>query len=297
MPQAASRYSVRTTVKGNPMTAASTAASTHPDSGCARVLVVEDNVINQQLVLAMLARAGFVAEVAMDGREALALLRIHPFDLVLMDLQTPLMDGLQAMRELRSGDSGVLDPRIPVIALTASAFAEDRARSLAAGMNDLLTKPLDPRRLLETLARWLPARPAVAVLPEGATSDAPAEPGNLQILDRLGLLDRMMDDAELSSEVLGLFVHEYPAMREALRSAIDCADPVAILNLTHTLKGAAANVGALRVCEVATRLEQQAADGAAARLGDLFLELDRHLVEFERVVAALRCAGAGGFAV
>ena len=134
---------------------ASVQASPLPEAASPRVLVVEDNVVNQQLVLVMLARAGYVAEVAADGREALALLRARRFDLVLMDLQMPVMDGLQATRELRRSGSGVLDPAVPVIALTANAFAEDRARAFASGMNDFLAKPFK-MGVLEALLRKTP---------------------------------------------------------------------------------------------------------------------------------------------
>jgi two-component system, sensor histidine kinase and response regulator len=307
------RYNVRTPANGNLMTAAPPAPSPpHPVRH--RVLVVEDNVVNQQLVLAMLARAGFVAEVAADGQQALERLRASAFDAVLMDLQMPVMDGLQATREIRRPGSGVLDPAIPVIAVTANAFAEDRARSFEAGMNDFLTKPLDPRRLLEALERCAPPRRAptlattgacaelpVVAVPSGdaGASPPPGIPADLEaveVLDRAGLLERAMDDAELAGDLLDAFVHEYPAMRQALREAIGRADPVAIINLAHTVKGAAANVGALRVCLVATRLEQQAAAEAPTRPGEHFLELDRHLVEFERAVATLRAVGGPGLA-
>jgi len=159
MRAAGGRYSVRTPANGNPMTAAPP-ASCQPDPHCTRVLVVEDNAVNQPLVLAMLSRAGIAAEVAAHGGEALELLRTREFDAVLMDLQMPVMDGLQATLEIRRTGSGVLDPHIPVIAVTANAFAEDRSRSSEAGINDFLTKLLDPGRLLEALARWLPMRPA-----------------------------------------------------------------------------------------------------------------------------------------
>ena len=264
-------------------------------TGRPRVLVVEDNVVNQQLVLVMLARAGYVAEVAMDGREALALLRAHRFDLVLMDLQMPVMDGLQATRELRRPGSGVLDPAVPVIALTANAFAEDRARSFAAGMNDFLTKPVDPRRLFDTLAKWL--RPPVADEPGSVEPYASEAAGDQQaeldadampVLDRAGLFERAMDDAQLAADLLEAFLHEYPGLRAALQSAIGNHDVIAMMNVAHTIKGAAANVGALRVAHAAGRVEHQAAADPASRLGDLFLALDRHLVEFERVVVAMR---------
>jgi len=266
------------------------------------VLVVEDNVVNQQLVLVMLARAGYATEVAMDGSEALALLRERRFDLVLMDLQMPVMDGLQATREIRRPGSGVLDPAVPVIALTANAFAEDRARSFAAGMNDFLTKPVDPRRLLDALAKWLRVpepKPAAAGW-HGAPPPPPPPPSAaaaaaalesiaaLPVLDRAGLMDRAMDDAQLADDLLDAFLHEMPALRAALRTAIGGHDVIAVMNVAHTLKGAAGNVGAMRVALVAARVEHQAANDPARALGDAFLELDRHLAEFEGEVRAQR---------
>ena len=278
---------------------ASVQASPLPEAASPRVLVVEDNVVNQQLVLVMLARAGYVAEVAADGREALALLRARRFDLVLMDLQMPVMDGLQATRELRRSGSGVLDPAVPVIALTANAFAEDRARAFASGMNDFLTKPVDPRRLLETLGKWLRPARATAAAPAVAAAARPSSEALIDeppVLDRTGLLERAMDDAALAADLLEAFLHEYPALRDALRAALAGADLIAITNVAHTVKGAAANVGAQRVALAASRLERQAAVDPPEQLGERFLELDRHLAEFERVVAATRGSVLAGAA-
>lgn len=278
---------------------ASAQASFLSEAAGPRVLVVEDNVVNQQLVLVMLARAGYLAEVAADGREALALLRARHFDLVLMDLQMPVMDGLQATRELRRPGSGALDPAVPVIALTANAFAEDRARAFASGMNDFLTKPVDPRRLLETLGKWLRSTRVAATAAVAAAAARPqTEAGldELPVLDRAGLLERAMDDAALAADLLEAFLYEYPALRDALRAALAGADLIAIANVAHTIKGAAANVGAQRVALAASRLERRATLDPPEQLGERFLELDRHLAEFERVVAATRRSIAAGAA-
>jgi CheY-like chemotaxis protein/HPt (histidine-containing phosphotransfer) domain-containing protein len=279
-----------------------TSLPSSPGAAPPRVLVVEDNAVNQQLVLAMLARTGYLAEVAADGREALAMLRVRRFDLVLMDLQMPVMDGLQATRELRQPGSGVLDPAVPVIALTANAFAEDRARSFAAGMNDFLTKPIDPHRLQDTLAKWLAPQPRSAVPPAaGHPGDAAHPPGGgegagVEVLDRAGLLERAMDDAQLAADLLEAFLHESPGLRDALRAAIGQHDVIATMNVAHTIKGAAGNVGARRVALAATRLEQQAASGPAVRLAEGLEELERHLADFAAVAATvpLGTARVGG---
>jgi signal transduction histidine kinase/ActR/RegA family two-component response regulator len=120
-----------------------------------RLLLVEDNVVNQRVAAHMLVRMGYEVDIAEDGREALERLGRCCYDLVLMDCQMPQMDGFEATRRIRDPGSGVLDPAVPVVAMTANAFAEDRERCLAAGMNDFLAKPVDRRMLESMLAKWL----------------------------------------------------------------------------------------------------------------------------------------------
>jgi PAS domain S-box-containing protein len=121
-----------------------------------RILIVEDNAVNQQVASRLISRLGHQAEIAANGVEALAALRGRSFDLVLMDCQMPEMDGFEATRQLRDPASGVIDPAIPVIALTANAMEEDRQRCLDAGMSDYMAKPIKPEVLAEMLARWTP---------------------------------------------------------------------------------------------------------------------------------------------
>jgi CheY-like chemotaxis protein len=122
-----------------------------------RLLLVEDNVVNQRVATHILGRMGFEVEVAQHGREAIERLCRERYDLVLMDCQMPEMDGFEATRIIRDPGSAVLDHAIPVIAMTANAFVEDRERCLAAGMNDFLAKPVDRRKLADRLAHWLTA--------------------------------------------------------------------------------------------------------------------------------------------
>jgi signal transduction histidine kinase/ActR/RegA family two-component response regulator len=119
------------------------------------ILVVEDDAVNQAIVCGMLERAGYLNSVAVDGASALKLLSRHSFDLVLMDWQMPDMDGLEVTRRLRAGAVGRIGKIVPIVALTANAFAEDRAACLAAGMNDFLTKPVLAKALQATMARWI----------------------------------------------------------------------------------------------------------------------------------------------
>jgi PAS domain S-box-containing protein len=153
---------------------AGSAAAGRPDAARrrARILLAEDNAVNQLVALKMLERAGFRADAVVNGREALEALRNIRYDLVLMDCQMPELDGFEATRRIRSGRSGVLDDTVPIVALTAHAMKGDRERCLESGMNDYLGKPFHPRELNAILARWLPADPV-----EGNAADpAAAEP-------------------------------------------------------------------------------------------------------------------------
>ncbi len=129
-----------------------------PPAITTRVLIVEDDPVNQAIVAAMLDQAGFETRIAGDGRTALQLFERHAFDVLLMDWQMPDMDGIEVTRRLRAGEAGPLGRRVPVVALTANAFAEDRAACLAAGMNDFLTKPVVAEDLVTAIARWAPGR-------------------------------------------------------------------------------------------------------------------------------------------
>ena len=143
-----------------PAAAAATPAQT------AQVLVAEDHPANQMLISALLGKLGYHAFVAADGQAALEALAGDDFDLVLMDIQMPRLDGLQATRAIRAGEQQIRNPRIPIIALTAHALAEEREHCLAAGMNDFLTKPIEPPQLISALQRWLEhAPPAAAAAP------------------------------------------------------------------------------------------------------------------------------------
>jgi signal transduction histidine kinase/CheY-like chemotaxis protein len=121
-----------------------------------RILLVEDNIVNQKVALGILKKLGLQADAAENGREALFALENLPYDLVLMDMQMPEMDGLEATRQIRDLESKVIDHEIPIIAMTANAMQEDRQRCLQAGMNDYVSKPIDAYVLAQALARWLP---------------------------------------------------------------------------------------------------------------------------------------------
>ena len=243
--------------------------------GGAELLLVEDNPTNQEVALAILRKMGLRVEVANHGREALEKLQARPFDLVLMDLHMPVMDGLEATTAIRATDWG---RDLPIIALTAAAFESDRQRVLDVGMNDYLSKPIDPRQLAEVLLCWLPKRVGVeqaGVGPPAPQDDTPASAEALEIagFDLAATRQRLGDDPELLVSILRRFqqdLTDWPAQFDRAQVA---AEPKEAVRLAHTLKGTAANVGATRVRETAAALEAALKEGAAperveARLAD-----------------------------
>jgi CheY-like chemotaxis protein len=139
--------------------AAPSAAPSAAEQGGGRLLLVEDNFVNQRVAVYMLTKLGHRVDVAKQGREAIDMLSKSEYDLVLMDCQMPEMDGFEATRIIRDLGSAVLDHAIPVVAMTANAFPEDRARALASGMNDFLAKPVDRSVLAGMLAKWMKQPP------------------------------------------------------------------------------------------------------------------------------------------
>ncbi len=214
-----------------------------------------------------------------DGSEAIRSLETFPYDLVLMDVQMPGVDGLEATRRIRDPRSAVLHHRIPIIAMTAHAMQGDRERCLEAGMDDYVTKPISPQELAEALDRWLPredetARPRVpAASRVAAASAASAAKANAAVFDRSGLLARLMDDQDLARTVAETFLDDMPKQVAALRACLAAGDAEGALRLTHAVKGASANVGGEALRVVASDMEQAAQagdlDGVAARLPDL----------------------------
>jgi len=222
-----------------------------------RVLLVEDNVVNQKVALAMLKKFTIKADTVANGKEALQALVSAPYDLVLMDVQMPVMDGVEATKRLRSGEAGPTNAQVPVISLTAHAFEEDRKRFLEAGMNDLLTKPVDPHALAECLELWLQGS---ASLPDRNPGSAPPSTQGeaADIFNRQELLGRVMNDEDLLHEVIDTFLGEIPSRMDALSKAIGEQDLSTILHQSHTIKGTGANLAASQLKQAAEKLEQAA---------------------------------------
>jgi len=236
----------------------------------ARVLIVEDNLTNQQVAMSILLRMGLEADMVANGEEALRALASQDYDLVLMDVQMPVMDGLEATRMIRSTECAVRNHQITIIAMTAHAIEGDRQKCLEAGMNDYVSKPVSPQALAEVLIKWLPKTPdqgadaaaAGAHLQTLPTSELPS-PDPAVVFDRAGFLARMMNDEALMQVVSNGFLQDIPLQLNTLHALLQAGDTPALLRLAHSVKGAFANVGAVRLRELAFKIEQ------AARAADL----------------------------
>ncbi|GAA5181293.1 hypothetical protein GCM10025771_27910 [Niveibacterium umoris] len=228
-----------------------------------RILVVEDNPVNQEVARRFLEAAGITVQIAQHGAEALEMLQAESFDAVLMDCQMPVMDGYEATRRLRS-ELGLLD--VPVIAMTANALIGDRERSLDAGMNDHLTKPIDIRELYRMLVHWIAPETAGRTPDADDASASGAEPAPV-VLDRARAIAMMGNDEALFEEMLALFCSSEADFSERYTVAIDAGDIPLATRHAHTLKGIAGTVGAMALAAEAARLEkalrQGELDGAA----------------------------------
>ncbi len=252
-----------------------------------RVLVAEDNQVNQKVAVKMLEKLGYRADVAANGQEAVEALSRIPYSAVLMDVQMPEMDGYEATAEVRKReDEGANGRRTPIIAMTANAMQGDREKALEAGMDDYVAKPVKPEELGEVLERWISEPDAKAPALEEATDSSTAAPGSItDLLDRSALRGlRELGGPEFLIELAELFLENVPSQLEALRGAIEGDDASSVERMAHTLKGSSGNMGATRMATICAELEDAGHSGDLSRAVALVEPLE---AEFGRVRPAL----------
>ena len=258
-----------------------------------RILLAEDNSVNLRVGLLMLERMGYLADVAGNGVEVLEALRRQPYDLVLMDVQMPGMDGLEATKRIRTEFPRGWQPRI--VAMTANVLREQREACLLAGMDDFVQKPVgfaDLRAALERCGGREPAvaGPAAPPSPDGGGA-SPLDPSYLDSLRRLGELT----GRPLAREIVKGYAAETPRRLERLRDALLRADAQALAFVAHSLKGSSAQLGAARVAALSGELEQRGKEAdlgaAAALLVELEREVGRALPLLERAAIGTGSAG------
>jgi two-component system, sensor histidine kinase and response regulator len=253
-----------------------------------QILLVEDNPINRELASELLHDLGLRVEIAENGVEGVRRAIREAFDLVLMDIQMPEMDGLSATRLIRQQPRLA---RLPVIAMTAHAMSGDREKSLAAGMNDHITKPIDPRRLVETLVRWLPQvgqPPPLRAAPR-APDDAgePQLPAALPPFDLDVALARANGKPSLLHKLIRRFGEQYAGFGARVEALLGQGDLASTRREVHSLKGIAGTLGAERLMQAAAALEDALAAGQADDLARLQAELHRELEPAVRAAATL----------
>lgn len=236
----------------------------------AHVLVVEDNLVSQRVVAAMLMKLGHAVEVAKHGGEAVACVQRRRPDLVLMDCQMPVMDGFTATRAIREGEQDGAS-RLTIVAMTAFAMDGDRERCIAAGMDDYIAKPMAIDTLSALLARWL--RRTVNAAPVPAADEGPVS---------LALLRELQDELgpkELG-ELLAVLRRQAPAALAEMRGRLAAGDLQAVAQLAHGLCGAAGNLGAQRLSRELRAVEEACrTPGAAAPDDHTITALERHFAE------------------
>ncbi|WP_158277491.1 PAS domain S-box protein [Opitutus sp. ER46] len=282
-------------------TAASPRAPVFPlFSRHARILLADDNITNQLVGTGILKKMGLTADSVANGAEAVDILATVPYDLVLMDVQMPVMDGLTATRCIRASESRVLNHAIPVIAMTAHAMGRDREECLAAGMNDFVTKPVTPQALAQVLSRWLPSprieaappihpevvatvpaprMPAPAMPAPRIPLEAPAAarirplpgaPGRgasaAAIFDRAAFLARMLNDRAMMESIQVTFLEDTPSEVAQLTMAVAVGDAKKVAAMAHRIAGAASNVSGEALRAQALALERAANQGESNKL-------------------------------
>ncbi len=280
-----------------------TVSATHPSVTHAqkqqhRILLAEDNEVNRILVLAILEKKCFPADAVANGREAVDALKKYPYSLVLMDVSMPEMDGLEATRVIR----GELKSDVPVIALTAHAMKDDRERCFDAGMNEYLTKPVQPQKLFQIIEKYflLSPGPEFCALKENRVTDAEQNTDREKressedeknvhgdqkyIFDRDDLLERLEGDESFLDKLTGIYLEDMVMQIRDLQRSIAEHDADAVTKKAHLIKGASANISAYAMRDAALNVER------SAKKGDLIATAEKaeHLkTEFEKLQVVL----------
>ena len=266
-----------------------------------RVLVVEDNIVNQKLAVRMVEKLGYQPDVVDNGQEALTALKRGDYTAILMDCQMPIMDGFEATRHIRENEASLtsrdasdpserntlhasrLAPHIPIIAVTANAMQGDRERCLAAGMDDYLSKPIKLDELRTALGRWAIPPASQAVSEKQTPAHTTADPTR-GIFDPAKMYQNIGSDNDLFAQLICLFLDRYQTMLAEIRTALADADSSAVERAAHTFKGTAGNLCASEVGLTAGRLEAVGRLSALHDAPPVYAQLE---LEVERLVRVL----------
>ncbi len=244
-----------------------------------RILLAEDNVVNQQLTVRLLEKRGHIVTVASNGAEAVALVKKSPFDVVLMDVQMPEMNGFDATALIRKEEEST-GMHLSIIAMTAHAMEGDRERCLTAGMDGYIAKPIKVEDFVETLEN-------LGRSPQVAEVEATPEPNDLEPINAASALAHVGGDVGLLKELVGLFLNEIPELLTDLRKAVKAGDANAIERAAHKLKGSVGNFAARPSFEAALKLEVLGKDGRLSEAEPAYAELEREINRLQSAMAEL----------
>ena len=249
-----------------------------PQSVRLRVLLAEDNPVNQLVARTVLEKQGHEVVIARNGREALARAEVEAFDVVLMDVQMPEMDGLMATRAIRDVEIGT-GKHLPIVGVTAHAMKGDRERCLAAGMDGYVSKPIRPETLIAAMEEAVRSKPSAA-----AAHPALSAPLDGVVLDEAGLGALISGDQQLLKTLVELFVEDSTRRLEEIRSSLASGDTESVDRAVHTLRGSAGSICGRRTAEVALRVEVLAQEGNLTQSRLAYATLDEEVVKLQHAL-------------
>ncbi len=246
-----------------------------------KVLVVEDNEVNQIVAKSILAKMGVTPVMAGNGSEALSLLESRDFDLVLLDIQMPEMSGYEVTEVIRDSSSTVRKHDITIIAMTAHALKGDREKCLDAGMNDYVSKPVNPAELWEVISKY--ASPICESQEDMGTRPSKAhEDGS--IFDKDGFMNRIGGNPKLYAELSKVFFEDAEKQIATMRRHLQSADMDKLAYSAHTLKGASANFGAVAIQRTASLIEEQCPGRCLDMMEELISQIENQFAELKRLL-------------
>ena len=239
-----------------------------------KILLVEDNETNRIVARAILKKLGYKIDYAVNGLEAVNILKLKHYDLVLMDMQMPIMDGIEATSNIRNPKNNSLNPDVPIIAMTANAMKDDKNRCFEAGMNDYISKPINPKVVAEILNKWLSQLNFDKIEEQNSDVISKTKSDGFLTFDRKGLLERLDNDSDLVKMICEAFLGDMPKQIKLLKEFLDLGNIEDSTRIAHTIKGACANIGGKTVQNIAFDMEK------AGNIGDL-MRMRRNINKLE----------------
>jgi CheY-like chemotaxis protein/HPt (histidine-containing phosphotransfer) domain-containing protein len=258
-----------------------------PRKQTGHILVAEDYATNQEIVKSHLLSAGYTFDLAVNGKEALEMTRRKKFDLILMDVQMPVMDGHEATRRIRTEDTP--NARVPIIATTANAYKQDIERCLEAGMDDVVTKPLRRKAFLNIVAKWLSMREEQQLQVWEETQDLSTGPksetAESSPLNFDDFLENMGIEKQVAFQIIDVFLDDTKEQLSSLMEHIEKQDQGTLKREVHSIKGGAANIRAMSMQLIAQNIEKTIEEGNLEEARKLVPKLEE---EYRRIVSYIQ---------